>query len=123
MPRHPWCQALISARVACMQVILEIRKVANYVEMKLKEGGVDAVAVEVTFDPAENVRLAAATAGPHVAITHRGALLPSCLSLNTVKRYLDDGKEDDDIRLCYLLVDWQRPPPIADVIPTEIPVE
>lgn len=62
-------------------------------------------------------------AGPHVAITHEGALLPSRLSLATVKRYLDSGKESDDLQLEYLLVDWRAPPPIADVIPKEIPVD
>jgi hypothetical protein len=104
-------------------VILEVRKVTNYIEAKLVEAGYNVVAAEITFDPEENWRLAQASPGPHIAVTHKGALLPSCLSLNTVKRYLDDGKDDDDLRLQYLLVDWRLPPPIADVIPKEISVD
>ena len=104
-------------------VILEIRKVTNYVEAKLKAAGLHVVAAEITFSPDENEALARKTEGPHVAILHAGALLPSGLSLNTVKRYLDEGKESDDIRLCYTLVDWRAPPPIADVVPKEIPVD
>ena len=103
-------------------VILEIRKVTNYVEAKLKQSGMHVVAAEITFDPEQNAALARKTEGPHIAITHSGALLPSGLSLNTVKRYLDQGKESDDIRLTYTIVDWAAPPPIADVVPKEIPV-
>lgn len=63
------------------------------------------------------------TSGPHVAIVHNGRLVPSALSLNTVKRYLDGGKARDDLRLHYTLIDWRAPPPIAEVVPQDIPVE
>lgn len=107
-------------------VILEIRKVANYVINKMHAAGITACAAEITFDAAENARLAAkraADSGPLVAIVHKGALLPSCLSLSTVSRYLDDGKNEDDIDLEYLVLDWAESLPIADVVPKEIPID
>jgi hypothetical protein len=78
-----------------VQIILEIRKVAKYVETKLMEEHRIAVqTIEVTFSAEANAANAAQVPGPHMAILHQGCLLPSVLSLNTVKRYLDDGRTE-----------------------------
>lgn len=74
----------------------------------------------VTFDPAENRAAAVAHREPHVAILHDGKLLPSDLSLNTVKRFLCRGKKEDDIPLQCQFIDWDAPPPLADVVPKNI---
>jgi hypothetical protein len=106
-------------------VILEIRKVASYIATQMRERNVVLVVPEVTFDEEENRRLAhiKADAGLHIGILHRGALLPSHLSLSTVDRYLDDGKTEDDLKLEYVIIDWADPPPLADVVPKEITVD
>jgi len=76
--------------------ILEVRKVALWVQQKLADGNLKVSAPPVTFSPAENRTAAQEQREPHIAILHDGKLLPSELSLNTVKRFLCRGKFDDD---------------------------
>jgi hypothetical protein len=106
-------------------VILEIRKVANYIAAQLHERNILVVAAEVTFDEEDDRRLAHINADGrlHIGILHKGALLPSHLSLSTVDRYLDDGKTEDDLKLEYAIIDWADPPQLADVVPKEITVD
>jgi hypothetical protein len=103
--------------------ILEIRKVANYVANKLRDLGNDVSAPEVTFDLRESAANAVDEPAPHVGIAFGGRLLPSALTLNTVKRFLCKGRVHDDIALQYLIIDWGNPPPIADIVPKVIEVD
>lgn len=103
--------------------ILEVRKVALWVQQKLADGNLKVSAPAVTANPAENRAAAAALREPHIAILHDGKLLPSELSLNTVKRFLCRGLSDDDIPLQCMFIDWDAPPPLADVVPKNIDPE
>lgn len=103
--------------------ILEVRKVALWVQQKLADGNLKVSAPPVTFSPAENRTAAQEQREPHIAILHDGKLLPSELSLNTVKRFLCRGKFDDDIPLQCMFIDWAAPPDIADVVPKHIDPE
>lgn len=103
--------------------ILEVRKVALWVQQKLADGSLKVSAPPVTFSPTENREAALAQPDPHIAILHDGKLLPSELSLNTVKRFLCRGRFDDDIPLQCRFIDWDAPPPIADVVPKHIDPE
>ena len=80
--------------------------------------------MQVSFDVNANRKYAQeAGRDPHVAVLHGGRLLPWELSLNTVRRFLCNGKITDDVPLQFMIVDPLKPPPIADVVPKKIDPE
>lgn len=95
---------------------------AQYVEERLAEVSVPVLLSDVTMDAAANEASWRDLQGAVLVITCHGFLVPSSMTLNTIKRYICKGRADDDVPLLYGILDVSAPAlPLPSISPKDVP--